>query len=55
LNFYKNKLTKFELTEFMQFETFYTIGKYRRSTLYEIADAKGDYKVEVGEHICYRF
>jgi hypothetical protein len=52
---YADELTMYEKTELSQYDVVYTIGSYRRETLYEIADHEGYYKVKVGEQLGYRY
>ena len=49
------QLTEFEKIEIGMFERIYTIGRVRRLNQYSVANHDGDYIVQEGEQLGYRY
>lgn len=48
-------MTEFEKIEVGIHDRVYTIGKVRRNNQFSISDKEGQYQIQVGEHLNYRY
>lgn len=50
-----HQLTEFEKIEMGVYERIYTIGRVRRNNQFQLTNPDGDYLVQTGEQLAYRY
>ena len=55
IDFYESEITGFEKSELSTYDYIYTVGSVRVVNLKSIINRRGDYKIQIGEQIGYRY
>ena len=52
---YESEITPFEKSELSTYDFIYTVGSIRVPSLKSVLTRKGDYNIQIGEQVGYRY